>query len=146
MTRKDFLKNIGIGAAFVLTVPCLHSCGSDDDNPAGEMTPSAGPQNFTIDLTDTSEAGSLDRADGFTIKNKVVVARDINGVFVAASLVCSHEATEVMRYDSTSDSWFCSTHGAVFAVADGEPQNNVTDRNLRIYTVTQSGDILSVVG
>lgn len=145
MTRKDFLKNIGVGAAFVLTVPCLHSCGGDDDNPSGDMTPSAGDQNFTLDLTGP-EAGSLAMTGGFTIKNKVVIARNNNNEFVAASQVCSHEGTEVMQYDNASNSWFCSTHGAQFAVADGEPQNDVTDRNLRIYTVTQSGDILTIVG
>jgi len=144
MTRKDFLKNIGVGAAFVLTVPCLHSCGGDDDS--GDMTPSAGPQNFTIDLTDATESGTLNDPDGFAVKNKVVVARNSNDEFVAASQVCSHEGNEQVTYNSSNNIWMCSVHGAQFAVANGEPQNDVTDRNLRIYTVTQNGDILTIAG
>lgn len=143
MTRKDFLKNIGVGAAFVLTVPCLHSCGSDDDS--GDMTPSAGPQNFTIDL-DATENAALLNTGGFVVKNKVVVARTVDNQFAAASQVCSHEGTEVMVYNETTDQWFCSTHGAQFDVGSGEPQNDVTNRNLRIYNVTQVGNILTVNG
>jgi len=143
MTRKDFLKNIGVGAAFVLTVPCLHSCGSDDDS--GEMTPSAGPQNFTIDL-DATENAALLATGGFVVKNKVVVALSVDNNYVAASQVCSHEGNEVMVYNENTDQWFCSVHGAQFDSVTGEPQNDVTNRNLRIYNVTQVGNILTVDG
>ncbi|MFK8056456.1 MAG: ubiquinol-cytochrome c reductase iron-sulfur subunit [Saprospiraceae bacterium] len=143
MTRKDFLKNIGVGAAFVLTVPCLHSCGSDDDS--GEMTPSAGPQNFTVDL-DAGINSALLATGGFIVRNKVVVALNVDDEFVAASQVCSHEGNEEVSYNSATNVWLCSVHGAQFAVADGEPQNDVTNRNLRIYTVTRSGNILTVNG
>lgn len=145
MTRKDFLKNLGVGAAFVLTVPCLHSCGDDDDNPSGGMTPSAGDQNFTVDLDDPANVALMSSV-GFVIVNKVVIARTVDDQYVAASQVCSHEGTERVEYDSARDQWFCSTHGARFQTTSGEPENTVTNRNLRIYSVTQSGNTLTVSG
>jgi nitrite reductase/ring-hydroxylating ferredoxin subunit len=147
MTRKDFLKNIGVGAAFVLTVPCLHSCSGDDDGdgPDTGVTPSAGDQNFTVDLDDTANAALL-ASGGFIISNRVVVARTVDDQFVAASQICSHEGTDQVVYDELADQWFCRTHAARFAVTTGTPENNVTDRPLRLYTVTQNGNTLIVNG
>ena len=146
MTRKDFLKNLGVGAAFVLTVPCLHSCGGDDDSPSGgNETPSAGDQNFTVDLDDAANANLL-TTGGFVIVNRVVVARTVNDQFVAASQICSHEGTDQVIYDELADQWFCRTHAARFSVGTGDPENDVTNRELRIYTVTQTGNTLVVNG
>ena len=83
---------------------------------------------------------------GFIIKNKVLVVRTIDDQYVAASNVCSHESFETMSYDSANGEWLCNTHGARFALSSGEPQNDVTDRDLRLYTVTRVGNILTVNG
>ena len=135
MTRKAFLQQFGIGAAFVLTVPCLHSCGGDDD---GEV-PRAPDRDFTVDLTDPDNAALLS-AGGFVVRNKVVIANSPNGGYAAASLICSHEGNEEVSYLASEDEWACSVHGARFRKTDGEPTNDITDRNLRIYTTTLSTD------
>ena len=132
MTRKEFLKKAGIGAAFVLTVPCLHSCGSDDD-PDGPQ--SAGGKDFMIDLTDANVAAELG-AQGYVIREMVVVTQFDDGTYGAASQVCSHTGTEEVIYDVSRDEWFCRTHGARFAASDGDPLNDVTDNPLRIYNTS----------
>lgn len=131
MTRKEFLKHVGIGAAFVLTVPCLHSCKDDDEEGGGTLN--AGDKDFTVDLSD--QAIITDFANqGYIIRNSVVIAQPSPGVFAAASQICSHEGTNAVVFDSSE--WFCLTHGARFATATGTPANSVTDRSLRIYQTT----------
>ncbi len=131
MTRKDFLKNMGIGAAFVLTVPCLHSCKGDDNGDE----PAPLDVDFLVDLSDPDNA-TLQTPGSFRVIDKVVVARTIDGDYAAASLVCSHEATEAVTYDETEDEWFCTTHGARFQLASGDPTNNITDNDLRVYNTS----------
>ena len=145
MTRQDFLRQISLGAAFVLTVPCLHSCDKDDngdDAPAGEH-PGAGDVNFTIDVTDAQYADGL-AARGYVVVQRVVVARLAGGGFAAASQVCSHEDTQQVIYDGIDEEWFCLTHGARFERGSGAPKNDITNRALRIYTTSLSGNMLTV--
>jgi nitrite reductase/ring-hydroxylating ferredoxin subunit len=141
MTRKDFLKNIGVGAAFVLTVPCLHSCDKDDEG----MTPQPGSVDFTLDLDDTANQ-ALTTPGGFVISNRVVVAQTLSGEFIAASQVCSHEATQAVIYDSANEQWFCGTHGARFDQASGDPENGITNNPLRLYNVSRNANILRITG
>lgn len=147
MTRQDFLKQIGIGAAFVLTVPCLHSCDGDDA-PAGMVAPPTGGIDINVDLTDAAVAADFDRL-GFTVVDKVVIARLVNGSgYAAASQVCSHQGFETIEYDGAVDRWVCLTHDAEFALADGavleDPTTGPLSTPLVVYTVTVTGDLLRV--
>ena len=136
MTRKDFIAKLGIGAAFALTVPCLHSCSKDDDGM--EPMPPTGI-NLTIDLT-ASGSAALQNPGGFIVLDRVVIARTLDGEYAAASLVCSHENNLAVVYDDSSGEWFCGVHGARFDEDSGAPLNSVTDRNLTLYTVALSSD------
>ena len=140
MTRETFLKQIGAGAAFVLTVPCFYACGKDDDGM--EPTPPA-EVDFTIDVTAAPYAASFAQRD-FAIANEVVIARLADGSYAAASQMCSHEQNKAIEYDNATDAWFCSVHSARFQRASGTPANTVTDRPLRIYTTTLTGNLLRV--
>ena len=149
MTRQDFLQKLSLGAAFVLTVPCLHSCGDDEADP-GMTAPPAGGVDLSIDLTDATVAADLDRL-GFTVVEKVVVARLADGSgFAAASQVCSHQAFETIEYDPQVDRWICLTHGAEFAIPDGrvleDPSTGPLSSPLVIYAVEREGDVLRVTG
>ena len=140
MTRQDFLRQISLGAAFVLTVPCLHSCDKDDD---GTTVVPPADVDFTIDVT--AEPFAADFAQrGYTIRDRVVVARLSGGGFAAASQVCSHEGNVQVVYDQAGDSWFCPVHGAEFERADGAPLNSITSRPLTIYPTSLSGNMLKV--
>ena len=149
MTRQDFLQRIGIGAAFVLTVPCLHSCGGDDDMP-GVVTPPPGGVDLSIDLTDADVLAEFDRL-GFVVIDKVVVARLEDGSgFAAASQVCSHRAFETVEYDREANRWVCLTHAAEFAIEGGavlkDPTTGPFNTPLVVYQAEVEGDVLRVTG
>lgn len=148
MTRQDFLKQISLGAAFVLTVPCLHSCGDDDDEATGMTAPPAGGIDLSIDLTDADVQAAFDDL-GFVVRDKVVVARLEDGSgYAAASQVCSHQQFETIEYDPTVDRWVCLTHGAEFAIVGGavleNPSTGPLQAPLVVYQTAVEGDVLRV--
>lgn len=145
MERKDFLRTLGAGAAFALTFPCLGGCSSDDGNDGNIVTP---PTNvdFTIDLT-SAEAVKLADNGGFIRENLVVIVRNLEGNFVAASQVCSHEQYDAVIFDNRNGgTFYCDVHGSRFG-QDGTPLNtipNSTPRALKIYSTELNGDILRI--
>lgn len=145
MERKTFLKNLGAGAAFAVVFPCLHGCsssGSDDVAPE-DMKPIPTGVDFTIDL-DSSEGAGLQNNGDFILKDFVVVAKNLEGQFVAASQVCSHQQTEEVRFLQESGGIYrCSTHGARFN-QQGTPLNSVTPNPLKIFNTELNGNILRV--
>lgn len=135
MERKAFLKTLGAGAAFAIAFPCLHGCSSDsgnDDVDPADQKPVPTGVDFTIDLN-SSEASNLSANGGFILKNFVVIVRNLEGNFVAASQVCSHQQTEEVRFISDNGGIFgCSTHGARFDQT-GKPLNSITSNSLKIF-------------
>lgn len=144
MERKEFLRTLGAGAAFALTFPCLQGCSKDDENGDKVETPTG--IDFTIDLNST-EGQALAENGSFILKELVVVVKDLDGNFVAATQICSHESYDQVRY-LTNDGgiFYCDVHGSRFAL-DGEPLNQVdstTAKPLKIYNTELKGDILRV--
>lgn len=142
MERKQFLKSLGAGAAFALTFPCLHGCSSDDGQPQGTIVEEPSGVDFTIDLTST-EASKLANNGGFILKNLVVVVKNLEGEFVAASQVCSHEAYDQVRFvQNDGGIFYCDVHGSRFA-QNGTPLNQVDGnpaRQLKIYNTELNAD------
>ena len=142
MERKKFLKTLGAGAAFAVTFPCLHSCSLDAEEDL-EVFPVPTGVDFTVNLTDT-EAAPLVTNGGFILKNFVVIARNLEGVLVAASQVCSHQQTEEVRFISDDGGIFrCSTHGSRFSQT-GTPLNTITSNPLKVFNTELNGDILRI--
>lgn len=135
MERNQFLKSLGAGAAFALTFPCLHGCSNDSEDPPGTIVEEPSGVDFTIDLT-SSEATKLATNGGFILKNLVVVVRNLEGEFVAASQVCSHEAYDQVRFiENDGGIFYCDVHGSRFA-QNGSPLNQVDGnpaRQLKVY-------------
>ncbi|MFT6839129.1 MAG: Rieske Fe-S protein [Sediminicola sp.] len=141
MERKKFLKSIGAGAAFALVFPCVHGCSSGGEDIQDTPVPTG--VDFTIDLN-SSEASNLKNNGGFILKNLVVVVRNLQGDFVAASQVCSHQGTEAVRFiDDNNGIFYCSTHGSRFDQT-GAPLNSITNKPLKIFKTELNGDILRV--
>ncbi|MEH6681033.1 MAG: Rieske 2Fe-2S domain-containing protein [Sediminicola sp.] len=144
MERKVFLRTLGAGAAFALTFPCLGGCSKDGEN--GDMVPVPSGVDFTIDLT-SEEAANLANDGGFILKNLVVVVRNLEGDFVAASQVCSHQSYDQVRFVGQDGGIFhCDVHGSRFA-QDGTPLNQVDNKAplpLKIFQTELNGDILRV--
>ncbi|QWX82790.1 Rieske 2Fe-2S domain-containing protein [Cellulophaga sp. HaHaR_3_176] len=151
MERKAFLKTLGAGAAFAIAFPCLHGCSSDSGSGEVEEGEGGGLEaptgiDFTIDLN-SSEASNLSTNGGFIIANSIVVARNLEGVFVAGSQVCSHEANKKVTFISDSGGIFsCSEHGARFDQT-GQPLNSITTSRLLVYNTEElSNNMLRVFG
>ncbi len=144
MERKEFLRSLGAGAAFALTFPCLQGCSKDDDN--GDIVEVPTGIDFTIDLNST-EGAKLANNGSFILKNLVVVVKNLEGNFIAASQVCSHESYDQVRYvPNDGGIFYCDVHGSRFEL-DGAPLNQVdsnTPKPLKIYNTELNGDILRV--
>ena len=144
MERKDFLRSLGAGAAFALTFPCLHGCSKDDDN--GNVVEVPTGIDFTIDLNST-EGAKLANNGSFILKNLVVVVKNLEGNFIAATQVCSHESYDQVRFVTNDGGiFYCDVHGSRFEL-DGTPLNQVDGnaaKPLKIYNTELNGDILRV--
>jgi cytochrome b6-f complex iron-sulfur subunit len=135
MERRDFLEKLGVGAAFVLTSSCFGACKATDYAPTGTV-------DFTLDLA-AAENATLSAKGGFVIANKVVVAQDTAGNFVAATQVCSHEGKVQVSYNKAANNYVCSAHGATFDLA-GKGTNSNGSGGLTIYKTQLTGTKLRV--
>lgn len=146
MERKQFLKSIGVGAAFALTFPCLGGCSKDEDG-GGVAVPTN--IDFTIDL-DSTEGAKLANNGGFVLKNLVVVAKNLEGEFVAVSQVCGHEGYDQVRFEARDGGIFrCNVHGSGSRYnQQGIPLNQVDSQKetkpIKVYNTTLTGTILRV--
>ncbi len=136
MNRKDFLNRISLGAAFALTAGCLGSCNQDEISPSQPV----GEVDFTLNLDSSSNAALLANG-GYVIANRVVVAKDNNGEFVAASQRCSHEGLD--RVIMKNNEWYCPEHGAKFSL-DGMGLNKDGSKGLTVYKTALSGTMLRI--
>lgn len=151
MERKEFLRSVGAGAAFALTFPCLHGCSSDSVE-ALDTKPTPTGVDFMIDLN-SAEASKLAENGGFILARSrpelkytdIVVARTLEGNFVAASQICSHEQTDLVRFvpDVDGGIFSCSGHGSEFDQT-GKPLNDITKNPLKIFKTSLAGNILRV--
>ena len=141
MERSDFLKKLGVGAAFALTATCLGGCAVENVTPDAPGTTGAGGIDFTLDLNAAANA-NLGQNGGYVIvNNSVVVARDNNGNYVAATRTCSHEPRQAVRL--RNNEWYCGVHGARFGL-DGSGLNSSGRNGLRIYKTQLDGTSLRV--
>jgi cytochrome b6-f complex iron-sulfur subunit len=138
MERRQFLESLGIGAAFVLTATCMQSCKKDDTT---GTTPPSGVD-FTLNIDDTGNS-ALKVNGGFVISNGVVVAKDKDGKFVAATQTCSHEGFKQVTFDNTKNEFMCSRHGARFGTT-GTGLNSEASKGLTVYKTTLTGSSLRV--
>lgn len=146
MERKKFLKSLGAGAAFALVFPCLGGCSKDE----ADSNTDAEPQevDFTIDL-DAQEAAPLAENGGYILKELVVVARNLEGQYVAATQICSHQNFDQVRFTERDGGiFFCDVHGSRFD-QNGAPLNAIgssTPKPIKVYNTTLDGRQLRVFG
>ncbi|WP_318311567.1 QcrA and Rieske domain-containing protein [Flagellimonas crocea] len=144
MERKEFLRTLGAGAAFALTFPCLQGCSKDEVD--GDIVEEPTGVDFTVDLT-SQEAQALVPNGGYILKNLVVVAKNLQGEYVAASQVCSHQSYDQVRFvDQNGGIFYCDVHGSRFD-QDGTPLNKVDNapaKALKVYNTELNGSILRV--
>jgi nitrite reductase/ring-hydroxylating ferredoxin subunit len=145
MNRKEFLKSIGAGAAFAITVSCFGGCSSGEgdvfSDPISELEPDPITGTlFAIDLSDASSS-ALKNKGGYLIQNNIIIAKDLSGNYVAATVVCSHEQKKEIIFKNGE--YYCTAHGARFNLA-GNGLNSDASRGLKIYNTLLEGTILSI--
>ncbi len=134
MDRREFLEKVGAGAALALALTCLSSCTSS-------TTPS-GPVDFTIDLRSPTYS-TLSTKGNYVVINDCVVAFGFDGVYYAATVICSHEGERKVRYDPANNNYYCSEHGARYSLG-GSGLNSTGAGGLTTYTCELSGSTLRV--
>jgi cytochrome b6-f complex iron-sulfur subunit len=142
MDRKNFLSQVGVGAAAFLAPICLGGiagCGKSSN----DSTPSA-PSNvdFTLDVS----SGALASNGGFLVSQGILVARTNAGAFLAVSAACTHEGTSVI-YNAANNNFVCPNHGAQFSstgMVTKSPPNTILSTNLKSYNTSLTNSTLRI--
>ena len=132
ISRKEFITQVGIGAAALFLPACITGCKKNTTTP---QTPAV---DFTLDVS----TGALASNGGSLLKDGVIVARTLSGTFIAVSSSCTHAGSSV-QYSSTTNSFNCPSHGAAFNSTGGVTQGPATT-NLTKYNTTLTGKSLRV--
>jgi cytochrome b6-f complex iron-sulfur subunit len=137
MERKEFIYLLGLGAASTALAACISGCNKD-----GSMSETE-PANidFTLDLT-LPENASLNKNGSFLYRNSIIVARTLEGNFIAVSKTCSHEKHAVV-YDGSNKQFFCPNHGSSFT-ENGSVSTGPALRPLRQYNTSLNGSLLRI--
>ena len=137
MDRKEFLAQVGIGAAALLVPACLGGLSGCSSN--GGSVPAA-PTNvdFTLDVS----SGALSANGGYLVHNGLVVARTSAGAFLAVSAACTHEGTTVQFLNATTN-FRCPNHGAMFN-SGGQVTLGPASRSLATYNTMLTANSLRV--
>jgi cytochrome b6-f complex iron-sulfur subunit len=138
MDRKNFLSQVGVGAAAFLAPICLGGiagCGKSSN----DSTPSA-PSNvdFTLDVS----SGALASNGGFLVSQGILVARTNAGAFLAVSAACTHEGTTV-NYNAANNNFVCPNHGAKFS-SSGMVTLGPATTNLKSYNTSLTNSTLRI--
>ncbi len=137
--RHQFLKSLGLRGAALLAVYCagqsLTACSSKSDTTVTPL-PAGG---VTVDLTAAANAPLLTQG-GYIVTNDIVVANSSKG-YVAVTVICSHN--QYKQVQLSNDQFLCTQHGALYDL-NGKGLNQLGIAGLKTYTVTKSGNILTI--
>ena len=136
MNRKEFLAQVGAGAAVLLIPACLGSLYGCSN--AGVVPAAPTNVDFTLDVS----SGALASKGRYLLNSGIIVAHTTAGTFLAVSAACTHEGTNV-QYVSGSNSFRCPNHGATFN-STGAVTGGPASRSLAQYNTTLTGTSLRV--
>ena len=136
MDRKEFLSLLGLGAAAVAIDFCLGGCQGNASIPTAPTN-----VDFTLNLNDQSNS-ALKSNGGYIYNNNVIVARTVNGTYIAVSAICTHQGATVF-YNLNSNRFYCPSHGSNFAT-DGSVINGPAGSPLVKYNTSSAGNNLRV--
>jgi cytochrome b6-f complex iron-sulfur subunit len=138
MDRRNFLKSTGIACGLAMLAPTvlLESCQKSSLVPEGPTV------NFTLNLNQGAIA-ALKVSGGSVATNGVVVVNS-NGSYTAVAQSCTHQGCSV-AYNKSGNDFVCPCHGGTYDI-NGNVVSGPPPAPLKQYTVTQNGEILTVVG
>jgi cytochrome b6-f complex iron-sulfur subunit len=137
MDRKEFLSTLGLSAAAVACGYCFGGCQSND-----QVVSAPTNVDFTLDLN--APANSVLNTNGGYVYNTigVIVARTVDGTYVALSSGCTH-AGGTVQYVASGNRFYCPNHGSNFAT-NGSVINGPASRSLTTYKTSLSGTSLRI--
>ncbi|MDR3679605.1 MAG: Rieske (2Fe-2S) protein [Flavipsychrobacter sp.] len=136
MERKDFLKKtFAMCGLAMIPAAVLESCSKSNTTAPSNV-------NFTIDLSVSANAALLN-VGGYLVSNSVIVIHVSSGIYNAFSDICTHEGCSV-GYNATSAQISCPCHGGQFSPQTGAVISGPPPSALKQYTVTQSGNVLTI--
>jgi len=135
MDRKQFLA----GTVGLFAVACVSACKKDENSVAAPSN-----VNMTVDTADAANA-ALRTTGGSIRKSGLIIIALGNNNFNAFSQACTHEGTAV-DYQANNGIMNCANHGAQFSASTGAVTRGPATSNLKKYTVTVSGTVLTIVG
>ncbi len=135
MDRKEFLSAVGLGAAVLACQYCLGGCSIQE-------VPTA-PTNvdLTLNLNDAAYT-SLKSNGGYVYSNGLIIAKTVNGTYVALSSVCTHAGGTVV-YDPANNIFHCPSHGSNFTTS-GSVINGPASTPLAAYHAVLNGTSLHI--
>lgn len=116
--RKDFMKQVGIGFGAIMLMNCLQACSEAEiPDPMAPGTPTGNKVDFTLDLNVQGNS-ALNSNGGFVVASNqgVIVARKLDGAFIAVSSACTHQGTTI-NFQKDSGNFRCPNHGSEFSEA-----------------------------
>ena len=136
MERKEFLKkSLALCGISLIPVGVFESCSKQSFSGPANV-------NFTVDLSNSANA-ALTAVGGSLIANGVIIVHTGNSVFHALSATCTHAGCTV-GYVPTSGIIYCPCHGGSYNAATGAVLGGPPPSALSTYTVTQSGNVLTI--
>jgi len=141
MDRKDFLSQVGVGAAAFLAPICLGGIAGCGKSSTGS-TPSIPTPPSNIDFTLDVSSGALASNGGFLVSQGILVARTNAGAFLAVSAACTHEGTTV-NYNAANNNFVCPNHGAKFS-SSGMVTLGPATTNLKSYNTSLTNSTLRI--
>ena len=145
MNRKEFMQLFGLGAASLLASACLGGCNTATGSKSTPV-PVATGVNTTLDLTSATSAPLNDASVGYVYADSraIIVAKTTAGTYLAFQAPCPHQGTAVY-FNQAQAHFICPNHNAIFNLS-GSVLSGPVSSGLRQYTVTQSGNILTITG
>ncbi|MFW6370007.1 MAG: ubiquinol-cytochrome c reductase iron-sulfur subunit [Bacteroidota bacterium] len=139
MERKEFLNKMAIGSSLLLSASfVLNACSKEEDDFPDET---GNGDEITVDLNNNDFA-ALQTVGGFAYKGDIIVIRSGENSYLALSKICTHQSCTV-SYNHDENSLPCPCHGSIFSTA-GAVLNGPAESNLKVYSVKQEGNILTI--
>lgn len=133
--RKEFMKQVGIGFGAIMLMNCLQAC-SEGEIPDPMINP-GNPGNkidFSLDLNATGNQGLLTNGNWIDVSNQgVIVARKLDGAFLAVARACTHQGTTLQYRKDQNDFW-CNNHNSEFSESGAVERGPATTAIKRFNT------------
>lgn len=153
-SRRAFIKKSGVifttGTLGLMSLAGCDSAPDDMSNDPGDPVATGiafSGNTLTVDLAIQT---GLRSSGAFLLVNSVggqavkvfIVNKDGTDIKAFTS-ICTHQACDVNAYNSSTERIMCPCHGSEFDL-DGSPVSGPAPSALEEYSVTRSGDVLTV--